>query len=327
MNSGQYTDAGVRFKTALKKNPNHFKANYAFGVLYKRTEHYKEAVTYLSKAVRIEPKNEKASVDLAYVFIQEKQFRAATKILEPFSVNSKNPEVYFYMGDAYHQEKDYENAAKWLKLATKIIPPSNTNLLATTYGLLGDSLLALDRLNEAEKLLTNAAKLTKNPLIIAKLGATLFRIANHFHVEYLKDKNKLKDIENEIKNKKGKWARGKFKKTKAKEIKDLKETMSSKETQRNGLIEKTKKYLNNALKLKSKSSETIQAATKREILYYLGMSHLIMEEYPEARDVLIKFLRNNPKGPEAIDVRKKVSQLDEIIQRKEQEKLNKGKGE
>ena len=330
MNSGQYTEAGIRFKTALKKNPNHFKANYAFGGLYKRTEHYKEAIRYLSKAVQIDPKNESATIDLAYVFIREKQYEAAIKVLEPLSISPKNPEIYYYMGDAYHKKKNYEDAVKWLKKAAKMIPLSNGKLLSNTYGLLGDALLAQDKLKEAEKILTDAAKLTKNPFVIAKLGATLFRIGNYYHVEMLKAKNEIESINDEIKEKRGR-AKKRLKKAKEQTLKDLQKKLDFNEAQRNAIIVKAKKYLNDALsKSSAKASLAMQAATKREILYYLGMSHLIVGEYVEARDVLKKFLKNNPKGQESVDVRKKISQLDELIQREEQKKLdeeNKGKGE
>ncbi len=330
MNSGQYTEAGIRFKAALKKDPNHFKANYAFGGLYKKTEHFKDAIIYLSKAVKIKPKNEEASIDLAYVFIREKQYEAAIKVLEPLSISPKNPEIYYYLGDSYHKKQNYENAIKWLKKAAKMVPLSNEKLLSNTYGLLGDSLLAVDKLKEAEQILTDAAKLTKNSFVIAKLGATLFRIANRYHVEMLKTRNKIESINEEIKEKRGR-AKKRLKKAKEQTLKDLQKKLDYNEAQRNAIIVKAKKYLNDALtNPSSKASQTIQAATKREILYYLGMSHLIVGEYVDARDVLTKFLKNNPKGQESVDVRKKVSQLDELIQREEQKKLdeeNKGKGE
>jgi tetratricopeptide (TPR) repeat protein len=328
MNSGQYVEAGIRFKTALKKNPNHFKANYAFGGLYKRTEHFKEAIVYLTKAMEIEPKNEAVAVDLAYVFIQEKQFEVAIKILEPLSVNPTNPEIYYYLGEAYHQKKEYEEAYKWLTKASKIIPLSNSKLLSNTYGLIGDSLIALNRLTDAEKVLTDAAKLTKNPFVMAKLGATLFGIGNHFHVEMLKARNEIEAINTEIKEARGK-AKKKLKKSKEQALIDLQKKLEFNETQRNSVISKAKMYLKEALN-STVASKDMQAATKREVLYHLGMAHLIMAEYVDAKEVLTKFLQNNPGGQESVDVRNKIGQLDELIQRAEQKKLdeeNKGKGE
>jgi len=325
MNSGQYTEAGIRFKSALKKDPEHFKANYAFGGLYKRTEHYDKAVTFLSKAVQIDPKNEEAAIDLAYVFIHQKEYQAAIKVLERLSDNAKNPEVYFYLADSYHRKKDYETAEKWFKKAAKMIPLSNPTLLANTYGLLGDTLLALNKLGDAEKILTDAAKLTKNPLVMAKLGATLFRIGNRFYTEMLKAKNAITAINDEISEKRGS-AKKKLKKQKESTLKDLEKKMKFNEGQTNAIIIKAKKYLNEALVVK----KGLNPGTKREILYYLGMSHLIVAEYVESRDFLKKFLQNAPKGPEAIAVRKHITNLDELILRQEQEKLdkeNKGKGE
>jgi len=330
MNSGQYTEAGIRFKTALKKDPEHFKANYAFGGLYKRTEHYKEAITYLSKAIRINPKSEEATIDLAYVFIQEKQYVAAIKVLEPLSENPKNPEVFYYMADAYHKKNDYESAIKWLKKATRIIPLSNARLLSNSYGLLGDSLLALNKLDEAEKILTDAAKLTKNPFVMAKLGATLFRIGNHYYLEMRKAKNEIETINNEIEEKRGR-AKKKLKKEKEQTLKDLQKKVDFNEAKRNEVISKAKTKLKEALNTShGKGGASVQAATRRELLYYLGMSHLIVGEYVESKEALLKFLRSNPQGRVSVDVRAQISKLDELIQREEQKKLdeeNKGKEE
>jgi len=325
MNSGQYTEAGIRFKSALKKDPNHFKANYAFGGLYKRTEHYNKAVSFLSKAVQIDPKNEEAAVDLAYVFIQKKEYEASIKVLETLSTNPNNPEVFFYLGDSYHRKKDYNNALKWFKKATKKIPLSNASLLASAYGLLGDTLLALNKLDEAEKILTDAAKLTKNPLVMVKLGATLFRVGNHFHVEMLKADNGITAIKEEIDTKRGR-AKKRFKKKNESKLKDLTTKSDFNKNQKKAIIVKAIHYLNESLKAGAK----LNKGTKREILYYLGMSHLIVAEYVNAKDALSKFLQNGPKGPEAVDVRSKITKLDELILRAEQEKLdkeNKGKGE
>lgn len=325
MNSGQYTEAGIRFKSALKKDPEHFKANYAFGGLYKRTEHYDEAVKFLSKAVRINPKSEEAAIDLAYVFIQKKEYETAIKVLQPLSISPKNPEVYFYIGDSYHRKKDYISAEKWFKKAAKMIPLSNPKLLATTYGLLGDSLLALKKFDEAEKILTDAAKLTKSPLVTVKLGSTLFSIGNIYHVQVLGAKKKIEALNEEINKKRGR-AKKKLKKKKEGELKDLNTKLEFNTTHRNLAITKAKKYLGEILK----DTKKLNKGTKREALYYLGMSHLILSEHVDAKTYLVKFLRNDPKGPAVTEVRALVGKLDELILREEQAKLdkeNKGKGE
>ncbi len=321
MNSGQYTEAAVRFKTALKKDPKHFKATFALGVLYKRVDKLDKALTYLTKANSYNPKDEEAAAALSYVFIKKKQYDTAIRVLMPLSDAPKNPEILFYLGDANHKKGNYEQALKWLKRCINMLTVNDKVLLKDSYALIGDSYLALNKLDEAKEFLQSAANTNKNPIVLVKLGATLFRMANHFHVKALTSQNSIESINEkaeEIRNKRKKKAFLKENEEKLVSLKKEKEGFSQK---RDELLSDSKRYLMEALKL-SKKDLAGQKVTKREIHYYLGMTYILLKDYKLAKKNLETFLRNGPKGPEVVDVRKKLDQLEELIKREEQKKLD-----
>lgn len=103
------------FETAVKIDPNHTGALHGLGIWYAEASNFypqwtQEAVRYLGQAIASDPSYTLPYVTLARVYIREKDYSQARKLLES-CLAVKNPTV-----PAEFANYDRPEAQKWLKM-------------------------------------------------------------------------------------------------------------------------------------------------------------------------------------------------------------------
>jgi tetratricopeptide (TPR) repeat protein len=179
LRSGQYMEAGIHFKAAMEKDPKNPDPYYYYGLLSIQQKKPDQAIESLSKVLMLKPMHEEAAIHLADLFIQKNESDGAIKVLKPFTTVTKNEKVFFYLGKGFYTKNDYEEAVKWFQKTLEI---NNEN--SSVYGLLGDSLLRMNNIEQAQKILNEAVKYNQDPIVLSKLGTVLFQIGNDFYLTY-----------------------------------------------------------------------------------------------------------------------------------------------
>ena len=94
-----------------------FDSEFAFaydnmGICYRRLNKYDEAIESYEKSLKIDPNGEMPLQNIAVVYLYKKEYRKAVKSYERLAkIDSKNPEVYYGMGNIYAQYLfEYEKA-------------------------------------------------------------------------------------------------------------------------------------------------------------------------------------------------------------------------
>lgn len=299
MKSGQYLESGVQFKSAIKENPDNYEAHFYYGVLNKLQKNSNKAVEELSIALKLNPIYEEAAIELGFVFIERKEQDAAIKVLTTFSQTSKNPKIYFYLGKAYYDKSDFSTAVKWFQKTIELDVES-----AETFALLGDALLRMNDFEGAKKILSDAAKNSKNPIVISKLGTVLFQIGQQLYIDEKKILNEIDSL------KEGKKKLSKEDEAKATELQAEADKVK---LNKENMLSASKTQFEEALKLNP---------SLKEAIYNMSMVHYLLKEYVEARDKVKKFIQLNPTGDMAKEAREQLEQLEEIIHYEEQKKLD-----
>ena len=81
-NNNGYNKAIIEYKSILKKNPKLIKLNYSIGRSYYRLKEYKDAIKYLSLAVKKYPINPEYREVLAYSYLSDRNGTSARKHLK-----------------------------------------------------------------------------------------------------------------------------------------------------------------------------------------------------------------------------------------------------
>ncbi|MBN2695656.1 tetratricopeptide repeat protein [bacterium] len=305
LRSGQYMEAGIHFKSAIEKDPKNPDPHYYYALLSIQQKKTDQAIESLSKVLMLKPMHEEAAIYLADLFIQKNEGDGAIKVLKPFTTVTKNDKVFFYLGKAFYTKNDFEEAVKWFQKTLEI---NNNN--SSVYGLLGDSLLRMNNIEQAQKILKEAVKYNQDPVVLSKLGTVLFQIGNDFYLKEKKAKTDLTEIDEKVKKKK-------------KLSKDEESKKSQLEQDRDDANGKKTAFL-------SEAKNQFQLALKKdpalkESAYNLSMTHYLLEEYEDARKMIERFIQLSPTGAQAKEAREQMDQLDEIIRIKKQEELNRQK--
>lgn len=313
MKSGQYLQARIQFKKALKEDASNVDAHYYFGLLSIKEENFDKAIEMLTKAHNMNPADEKIAIELANLFIEKKQNNTAVKLLLNFAEQTHNPRIPFYLGKAYFNKKEFTDSVKWMQKSLALDPGYRD-----AYAFLGDALLSLNDIEKAKSLLSKAAKENNDPVILSKLGFVLFQIGNDIYLKEKKILDKITVLEEKIdtlKERKRKNWRKRIKKIRE-QIFELEEKAAPRTLEKNGILSEAKGYFKKALK----GSREVKDAH-----YNLAMTHYLLGEYQESHKNLKRFIQVNPTGAMATTARDYMEKLEELIRRQEQKKLDEQK--
>ena len=133
LDSRDFTSAKEAFNNAYKANPNPSYLKEILGILVAQNnlqEAQREAYVFLKKY----PKDEMVRSVLIGILTNTKQFDLALKEAKLLLQDHKNAENYELISSVYFLRQDYNNAAKYLRLAYNINPsPVLLDKLAATY--------------------------------------------------------------------------------------------------------------------------------------------------------------------------------------------------
>src|SRR5205823_3615474 len=126
-------DAEQEFKIELASNPGEFFANYYLGIVYLMDRRWDPAISFLQKAILIQP---------------------------------ANPDPYFHLGQAYQATERYAEAVEVLKKSIALSPSLSHNdyQVATAHYRLGQALLKAGQNEAAQKELQLSAELKSKSL-------------------------------------------------------------------------------------------------------------------------------------------------------------------
>ena len=126
-------DAEQEFKIELASHPDEFFANYYLGIVYLMDRRWDPAISFLQKAILIQP---------------------------------ANPDPYFHLGQAYQATERYAEAVEVLKKSIALSPSLSHNdyQVATAHYRLGQSLLKAGQNEAAQKELQLSAELKSKSL-------------------------------------------------------------------------------------------------------------------------------------------------------------------
>ncbi|MBN2343642.1 MAG: tetratricopeptide repeat protein [Deltaproteobacteria bacterium] len=121
-------------------------------VEYHRRKLYPQAIRDCSKAVSLDPENEKAHHNLAIVYIETEEYeQAARNLQQAISLNSEVPIYYYQLGEVYQWMQQWERAEEAFKKAIEL----DDNLYKAHYRL-GVVYAAMDNPQQALQKYTDA---------------------------------------------------------------------------------------------------------------------------------------------------------------------------
>lgn len=152
LDTNNYPMAMRELETALKYNPNDAKIYYAISTYYLRKRQADKAKQYLLKAIALDKENSYYLNTYASLLASEGNQREALKVWNKVLEDPTYPTlgiVYFNMGYAYYQLKEFTSAANYYRRSIdespKVMKPYLT--LYDLYRELGDDQKAIEVLN------------------------------------------------------------------------------------------------------------------------------------------------------------------------------------
>lgn len=168
--TGHFDEAIIEFKKAISLNPKHPRVHYNLGLSYLLKDgalKLKEAGAEFRAELATYPDEFLAVYNLGLVFVVESKYEEAARLLEKAAqLRPQNPDVWLFLGNAYHGLRQFERAIESLKKAMTL----NPNLDKTSahaeeaHFLLGQSLVRVGRMEEGEKELEIARDLKARSL-------------------------------------------------------------------------------------------------------------------------------------------------------------------
>ena len=142
--------ANELFKTLIEQHPNETKLNMMYGALLELQKKIDEAKFQFQLVTELQPDNDAAWKQLLSLALKSEDIPEVIRICKKGQeLFPAMPEFYFYLGIAYYQEKEYQQAIETYQQGVKVIDAKNTPLLSDFYGQIGDIYYQLNDLDKA----------------------------------------------------------------------------------------------------------------------------------------------------------------------------------
>jgi tetratricopeptide (TPR) repeat protein len=158
---GKLAEAELAWRALARSEPSNAEPWAHLGLLEAHQEHYKEAVEFYRKALKLGPPLTSVRLNLALALFKQGDLKQAVKELEPLrAANPDNQQVVTLLGMAHYGLAEYAQAAPYLKTAAE---HDTTNLplrlaLAHSYLWSGQSDKVMDVYHEILVLDPNSAE-------------------------------------------------------------------------------------------------------------------------------------------------------------------------
>lgn len=121
--AGRYTEAAQAFEKAIKENPEDAGARINLSAALGQLKKYKEAITQLQEAIRLEPENVTAHFNLGSLQVNSGDYQEAIKHFQ-FVVkkNPKDSQAHLALANGFQKEQQYEKAIEHYKVALSLDP-------------------------------------------------------------------------------------------------------------------------------------------------------------------------------------------------------------
>lgn len=140
MQSQQGTEnANILFDGLLEQHPEDIDLKMMYGAFLAGQGKTEEAKFQFQLAAEMEPGNQAAWQQLLNIALRASDTQEVIRICKTcIELFPEAPEYYFYLGIAYYQEENYEEALKTYYDGIAIIPDENRPLKSDFYGQIGD---------------------------------------------------------------------------------------------------------------------------------------------------------------------------------------------
>jgi Flp pilus assembly protein TadD len=174
LREGRVDLALEEFKRAVKADDKNPYFQKGLGQAYAAKRAWAPAIAAFRKALELNPYYVDTKNDLGYALIMSGDREGGKKeFLEAFGdAMNPAPEISaFNLGRAYMEEKNYVEAAKWFRTSV-----TRNKAYGSPYVLLADSLVSLDKLDEAISALeTGVREVPNDSELVLALGRAYFR--------------------------------------------------------------------------------------------------------------------------------------------------------
>ncbi|RPH76658.1 MAG: tetratricopeptide repeat protein, partial [Nitrospiraceae bacterium] len=121
--AGRWKDAEASFSKAVKFDPKNADAYVQLGHTYQQLQRYAEAVTAYRQATTLRPDDLEAFMSWGIAAVQIKQYSEATiAYRKATELDPKNGEAFKSLGIAYHADRKYPDAKQALGKARQLTP-------------------------------------------------------------------------------------------------------------------------------------------------------------------------------------------------------------
>lgn len=163
---GNLDEAMDAFKKAISLNPQMLPAYVDIGSIYIMQKRYDEAIKILQQGNKINPNNSHLHNNLGIAYEKLDEKKAIQEFKQSINLNPNNAEPYWNLARIYTKQQNFNEA---IKLLEKIIEINPKSILA--YNNLGGLYIKLNKNKEATAILEKAIKIEpENPDLFCNLA-------------------------------------------------------------------------------------------------------------------------------------------------------------
>ena len=142
--------ANTLFQTLLEQHPEEIELKLMYATLLSIQENWEEARFQLQLVTEMDPLHERAWQQLLQFAFQTEDYDEAIQVgKKSLEIFPNEPFYYFYLGLAYYQEKNFQEAIDTYTEGLQIIPEEDRQLRSDFYGQIGDILYQMKKPEDA----------------------------------------------------------------------------------------------------------------------------------------------------------------------------------
>ena len=139
-NKKEIENANTLFETLMEQHPQETELNIMYGSFLLAQDKIEDAKFQFQIVTESSPENPAAWSELLHLSFTEENFENAIEICKSALIHFPDaPQFYFYLGIAYNQTKEYEEALKSYQDGIQHVDSSDIRLLSDFYGQIGDT--------------------------------------------------------------------------------------------------------------------------------------------------------------------------------------------